>query len=365
MFNEVPQIVTQINENTYPLTTTIDAPFVEVTSVNGMTGDVIVNIILGSFTPNYYYQKGAAIIYNSGLYYAKDTFTSGDTFDIDDWDFPVFVQEQADWTENDTSSNSYIKHKPTLAQVATSGQFADLSGTENVVEDADYVHTDNNYTDIEKTKLSGIENGAQVNPTTSALVDLFYPVGSYYETSDTTFDPNVAWGGTWVEDTKGRATVAKADSGTFATLGGTGGSETVTISSANLPTHTHTYDKASTTTGAATGNTGSTTLTTNQIPAHYHTAGRYDGYIIENKIATDGGGGNSNNCITVNTGSTTSSSRISTNNTGGGQGHTHTLNSHTHSITNSSTNSGNGGFANTAMNNLQPYIVVKRWHRTA
>ena len=32
----------------------------------------------------------------------------------------------------------------------------------------------------------------------SGILDLFYPVGSYYETSDSTFDPNVTWGGTWV-----------------------------------------------------------------------------------------------------------------------------------------------------------------------
>lgn len=29
------------------------------------------------------------------------------------------------------------------------------------------------------------------------LIDVFYPVGSYYETSDSTFDPNITWGGTW------------------------------------------------------------------------------------------------------------------------------------------------------------------------
>lgn len=29
--------------------------------------------------------------------------------------------------------------------------------------------------------------------------DKFYPVGSYYETSDTDFDPNNAWSGTWEE----------------------------------------------------------------------------------------------------------------------------------------------------------------------
>lgn len=40
------------------------------------------------------------------------------------------------------------------------------------------------------------------------LLNLFYPVGSYYETSDTNFDPNVSWGGTWVQDTVGLSTIA-------------------------------------------------------------------------------------------------------------------------------------------------------------
>ena len=29
----------------------------------------------------------------------------------------------------------------------------------------------------------------------------FYPVGSYYETSDANFNPNTAWGGTWNKET--------------------------------------------------------------------------------------------------------------------------------------------------------------------
>ena len=57
-----------------------------------------------------------------------------------------------------------------------------------------------------------------------SLLDMFYPVGSYYETSDTTFDPNTAWGGVWVEDAAGRVTVSR-NSGTFATVGDTGGEE--------------------------------------------------------------------------------------------------------------------------------------------
>ena len=35
------------------------------------------------------------------------------------------------------------------------------------VVDSNYVHTDNNYTTTEKTKLSGIESGSQVNTVTS------------------------------------------------------------------------------------------------------------------------------------------------------------------------------------------------------
>ena len=41
----------------------------------------------------------------------------------------------------------------------------------------------------------------------TGLLNLFYPVGSYYETSDINFDPNISWGGTWVQDTVGRCTV--------------------------------------------------------------------------------------------------------------------------------------------------------------
>lgn len=39
------------------------------------------------------------------------------------------------------------------------------------------------------------------NSTLRALFDFIHPVGSYYETSDTSFDPNVTWGGTWEKST--------------------------------------------------------------------------------------------------------------------------------------------------------------------
>lgn len=56
------------------------------------------------------------------------------------------VNVQSDWNVTDTNSDAFIKNKP-----------------QNLVQDADYVHTDNNYTTAEKNKLSGIATSAQVN----------------------------------------------------------------------------------------------------------------------------------------------------------------------------------------------------------
>lgn len=39
------------------------------------------------------------------------------------------------------------------------------------------------------------------DPSWRRLVDIFYPVGSYYMTTDASFNPNTVWGGTWVRET--------------------------------------------------------------------------------------------------------------------------------------------------------------------
>lgn len=68
------------------------------------------------------------------------------------------VNVQANWNETSSSSDAYIQNKPSIP-TATS----DLTNDSNFVADASYVHTDNNYTSTEKTKLSGIAAGAEVN----------------------------------------------------------------------------------------------------------------------------------------------------------------------------------------------------------
>lgn len=72
------------------------------------------------------------------------------------------------------------------------------------------------------------------------IIDISYPVGSYYETSDTSFDPNVNWHGTWVLDSAGRVTVAQ-DTGQdeFKTVGNTGGEAKHTLTIDEMPSHSH------------------------------------------------------------------------------------------------------------------------------
>ena len=63
-----------------------------------------------------------------------------------EWSEPPNPQVQADWSQTDSSAVDYIKNKP-----------------ENLVQDANYVHTDNNFTTEEKNKLAGVEAGAEKN----------------------------------------------------------------------------------------------------------------------------------------------------------------------------------------------------------
>lgn len=124
---DVPQIQTTITEDHVALTSIINAPFVEVTSVNGQTGDVFITIQAGEFEANKQYPEGALIVRDGKLYIANQAFTSGETYNPADWTEIQATTVQSDWTETDSSAESFIKNKPILAQVATSGSYDDLS----------------------------------------------------------------------------------------------------------------------------------------------------------------------------------------------------------------------------------------------
>ena len=74
----------------------------------------------------------------------------------------------------------------------------------------------------------GIANGATV-------LDM-YPVGSIYQTTSSTFNPQTAWGGTW-ERIKDRFLLAAGDTYTG---GSTGGEATHKLTTQDMPSHAHT-----------------------------------------------------------------------------------------------------------------------------
>lgn len=146
------------------------------------------------------------------------------------------------------------------------------------------------------------------------LLPIFYPVGSYYETSDTTFNPNTEWGGTWELEVAGQVHVS---SGTGYAVSGAetnttdGGEETHTLVTAEMPSHTHTQN------------------------SHSHKASStFVRYINKSAIIAKG---SAYRFFSEDSGLYTDSATATNQNTGGGGAH----------------------------NNMQPYIVVNRWHRTA
>ena len=81
-----------------------------------------------------------------------------------------------------------------------------------------------------------IELPSSREPTKEELYELAYPVGSYYLSMSDAFDPNVSFVGTWVQDTPGLMTM---NTDVTENVGTTGGEKTHSLTSAEVPSHTH------------------------------------------------------------------------------------------------------------------------------
>lgn len=219
-----------------------------------------------------------------------------------------------------------------------------------------------------------------------------WPVGSIFISAVATNPADLLGGGTWVAFGTGRVLVAiDAAQTEFDTLLETGGSKTQTLTEANLPVHDHSinHDHANvTSTVQSVGHTHDidhdhpNVTSTGQSATHTH--GMAHTHTLRDVRTTATGFGTSGALgITSATGSLVTpenTGAASTANTGNASvGHTHDVNlpaftgtsgaqsaSHTHDVnlpafTGTSGATGSG----TAHNNLQPYIVVHMWRRTA
>lgn len=75
------------------------------------------------------------------------------------------------------------------------------------------------------------------------ILDMFYPVGTIYETVDSSFNPGTAWGGTWTRITD-RFLIG---AGSSYSARETGGEKNHTLTTSEIPAHTHaTYRQNST-----------------------------------------------------------------------------------------------------------------------
>lgn len=115
-------------------------------------------------------------------------------------------------------SNDYddLNDKPNLAQVATSGSYNDLTNKPSI-----------------PSKTSDLTNDSGF-VSQSNLVDLVYPVGSYYWSSNST-SPSTLFGGTWTQ-VKDRFVLAAGDS---YSVNATGGEKTHTLTIDEMPGHDH------------------------------------------------------------------------------------------------------------------------------
>jgi hypothetical protein len=144
-----------------------------------------------------------------------------------------------------------------LATVATTGDYDDLTDKPTLLELGEtsstayrgdrgkiaYDHsqlTSGNPHNVTKSDvgLGSVDNTSDAT-LTSAILNTIYPIGILVELTVST-NPGTLFGiGTWTAHGTGRVTVSKAASGTFGTAGATGGTETHTLTTAEIPAHTH------------------------------------------------------------------------------------------------------------------------------
>ena len=149
-----------------------------------------------------------------------------------------------------------------------------------------------------------VKNGTEYGLGGKSLIDRIYPVGSIYISTSSTFNPQNVWGGTWRKTADGRCLIGAND----------------------------TYPLGS------TGGEAAHFLTGNEMPPHGHTAGKAANFKLGHTgIARSALDKYGEQFLWIDQSSHSASGDLSTNAEGGGASH----------------------------NNMQPYLAVYIWERTA
>lgn len=181
----------------------------------------------------------------------------------------------------------------------------------DVITDANYL---NSNTTKSQVGLGNVDNTSDATKLAATLLAV-YPVGAIY-TSVSSTDPSTLFGGTWASFGAGRVLVGRDSGDTdFDTAEETGGAKTHTLTTSEMPSHSHTHPGAN---------------------SNWKFGGFYDNSGVSGKLnIADSGSG------------------VYMLGSSGGYGDL--------SMDRSTASSGSGG----SHNNLQPYIVVYMWKRTA
>ena len=204
-------------------------------------------------------------------------------------------------------------------------------------------------TDVQIGGTSVVSNGV-ANITTAAIINLLYPVGSYYETSDSSFSPSSAgWPGTWSLEANGQVHVSASTSDTLGT----------TNSACYIG-----YTPG----GSAAGHS----ITLDEMPSHTHGEGGLSHQIGFRRYGTSSSG--ATEVVSASTGTssaatTTSATRITIPGTVSQSEGIITMtlnNTHTHGSVGSGTAHTHTFTGKAAhISKMQPFIVINRWRRTA
>ena len=141
-----------------------------VTSVANKVGAVSLNITDISVNNHIVPTEDVAFDLGSSTHRFRDLWLSSNTIKMGNFGISV--------SDTGTISTASITNPTSTSDLLTDGDIGvTVQGfNSNTVIDASYVHTDNNYTSAEKTKLTGIETGATADQTAPEILTLLKTV---------------------------------------------------------------------------------------------------------------------------------------------------------------------------------------------